>query len=140
MYEISSRNEGDGIMNNIKPKPGETAAEYLKRCVEETHGDTPISAIAAEITYQINGEDVDPHSLKPIDFKDRKISITFDVPVDPSFIQYAWNAAHLTETKSEYSFDESTKQITPMDKTNRYYMDINRKKKRIDTRLKRLLK
>jgi hypothetical protein len=98
----------------MEPIPGETAAEYLKRCLAAINDKTPFTEpVTASITYQINGVDTDPMSVTftPCDFnsykeitkEERTISITFDaVPLDDKFIRHTWNAAHLVESKPEY--------------------------------------
>jgi hypothetical protein len=125
----------------IKPKPGETAAEYLKRCLAETPKTEPI--FATSVTYQINGVDTDPEylTLTPIDFKSRSIHIEFDaVPLDPKFIRYAWNSAHIVKDKPEYRMDTiSGEAMTPEEYIRRFmYSDCRRKK--IDVKLKRYLR
>jgi len=120
----------------MEPLPGETAAEFLKRCLAETPITEPI---VTSITYQINGIDTDPEILKftPLDFKERRISITFDAPVDKSFY---WNAAKLADSKPEYIQDTFSGTAITLDELNSKYMNSDCSINKMNTRLKRLLR
>jgi hypothetical protein len=131
-------------MKKIEPKPGETAAEYLKRCLQEAHEKTPITEpVIASITYQINGIDTDPAYLRltPIDFKSRKISITFDaVPLDPEFVRYTWNSAHIVKDEPEYRMDTITGEAMTPEEYIKQFMYSDCRRKKMDVKLKRYLR
>lgn len=134
----------------IEPRKGETAAEFLKRCLQEAHDKTPITEpITASITYQFNGIDIDPitATFTPTDFKSYKEitkedrGIHFEIectPVDPVFIK--WVGTHLVETKPEYRYDTLAGYAATSDKLNIKFMNTSCKKKKMDTKLKRLLR
>lgn len=94
--------------------------------------------LAEAVTYQIDGVDTDPMYAKitPLDFKSRKISITFDTP----YFEKYWNAAHLVETKPEYRYDTFAGYAATQDELNMKFMNSDCKKKKMDTKLKRLLR
>jgi hypothetical protein len=130
---VPNAQEISQYLNRVESVMSVMSEDELRKIVDKALEGTPIKEpIIGDITYQINGVDVEPpvhFKVEPITPSQRKYSFSFTTPVDKSFY---WNAAKLAEAEREYALDVRSYYSN--------YIHTDCRINKMDTKLKRLLR